>query len=86
MLVFGVYEMHIQPNVMYTVKMDETRARIDNLIESIRNYIGKGRVDTEHDLYYKVKENETVWKPNDRYYPYRRNELVSMVRIHQFQK
>ena len=86
MLVFGVYEMHIQPNVMYTVKMDETRARIDNLIESIRNYIGKERVYTEHDLYYKVKKNETVWKPGDRYYPYRRNELVSMVRIHQFQK
>ena len=84
MLIFGVYEMHIQPNVMYTVKMDETITCIDNLIESIRNYIGKGRCYTEHDLYYKVKKNEPVWKSNDRYYPYRRDEC--MVRIHQFQK
>ena len=60
---------------------DVARVRIDNLIESIRNYIGKGRVYTEQDLcriYYKVKRNDSVWKPDDRYYPYRRDELVSM--------
>ena len=71
----------IQPNVMYTFRIDEARARIDNLLESVRNYIGKGRVYTERDLcriYYKVKRNDPVWKPDDRYNPYRRDELVSM--------
>ena len=71
----------IQPNVMYTFRIDESRARIDNLLESVRNYIGKGRFYTEQDLcriYYKVKRNDSVWKPDDTYYPYRRNELVSM--------
>jgi len=87
MLVFGVYEMHIQPNVMYTFRMDEARARIDNLIDSIGNYIKKGRCYTEQDLckiYYKVKRDDPVWKPGDQYYPYRRDELIKMAcdRIH----
>ena len=49
---------------------DVARARIDNLIKSIRNYIGKGRVYTEQDLcriYYKVKRNDSVWKPDDKH-------------------
>ena len=88
MLVFGWYEMHIQPNVMYTVRKDdhglpEARKRIDNLIESIGNYIRKGRSYSEYDLckiYYKVKRSDPVWIPGDQYYPYRRNELVSLAR------
>ena len=70
------------------------RVRIDNLIESIRNYqaeLGglqrscgyqsKGRVYTEQDLcriYYAVKGSDSVWMPGDSYYPYRRDELVRM--------
>jgi len=71
---FGVYEMSDQRTI-------DARARIDNLIESIGNYIKKGRVYTEQDLckiYYKVKKNEPVWISGDQYYPYRRNELIEM--------
>ena len=57
------------------------RVRIDNLIESIRNYQSEGRVYTEYDLcriYYAVKGSDSVWMPGDSYYPYRRDELVRM--------
>jgi len=63
------------------------RDRIDNLIDSIGNYIKKGRCYSERDLcriYYKVKRNEPTWIPGDRYHPYRRDELIQMAydRIH----
>ena len=58
------------------------RQRVDNLITSIHNYINiRGRRYSERDLcriYYKVVKGEPTWLPTDKYWPYRRDELLRM--------
>ena len=64
----------------HTQEQIESKDKIDNLINSIPNYIKKGRIYTEYDLcriYYKITKNHIPYIPG-MYYPYRRDELLQL--------